>query len=194
MKTAFFTKVQKQAARNATHGYQRLFSLPESPQRQAFTAATSHCHTKQTRTQIHSLFTISSLFSNPIPLHPTMCSQLPPSPDSSHFHAWQESESQPETLRPEKKCPFTLLDWQRLRLFLSAHRSYHHSNLTEYEFTLSCVMLQRFSPLLAVRTTQRKRHEHAEIHYHTQMQKHTRLRHPDRVSRPFVPLLLLQGE
>lgn len=61
-------------------------------------------------------------------------------------------------------CPFTPLDWQRHRLLLSAHWSYHYSNLTKYECTLSCVMLQRFLFILAVRTKQRKRHEHAEIH------------------------------
>lgn len=45
----FSTKVEKQAACNASRGYQQLFASPESPS-QAFTAATSHCHTKHTRT------------------------------------------------------------------------------------------------------------------------------------------------
>ena len=79
--------------------------------------------------------------------------------------AWErERERERERVRERENCPLTPLDWQRLRLFLSAHWSYHYSNWTKYECTLSCVMPQRslFAP--AVRTTHRQRREHAQIH------------------------------
>lgn len=126
----------------------------------SFTAATSCCRKKNTHMlSVYYFLTFRSL-------HHTMSSLLSPLSASPHSHVWQ-SESRPGR---DKMRPFTPLDWQCLGLFLSAHWSYHYFNLTKYECALShlwcykkkkvCVCVS----ILAVRTTQRQRHEHAEIH------------------------------
>lgn len=127
----FSTKVEKQAACNASHGYQQLFTLLKSPS-QAFTAATSHCHTKHTQTNTLFPHFCQTLFSYSTPPSHHGLTIVPLTRFPS-FSCLTESESQPQRV---KTCPFIPLDSDSFYLL-----TYHYSNFTKCEFTLLCAKI-----------------------------------------------------
>lgn len=142
--------------------------------------------TLHTNTRLHffSVYYFPTFLSPHFPsasLHPTTSSLLSLLSDFPHPHVWQRVDCS----LAERKLSFHSISLTAPHtVYLLTYLIIIPFGPTMYESTLSCVILQRFLFILAVRTTQRRR----------QRSTHTHQMHPDRVSGPFLLLPLLQAE
>lgn len=139
MKAVFFSQRYRSELHAMPHTNNGDFSfhlkVPAWPHTQHSFYRT-HCRVSQKNAHTLFLFAIFPTFL-PLPsasLHPTMSSVWSTSfvrfPSYTGLTEWTKAWER-------ENCPFTPLDWQRLRLFLSPHWSYHYFSWTKYECTLS---------------------------------------------------------
>lgn len=196
----FFTKVEEQTARNATHRYQRLLSLPESscllPHGQAFIVATSLCTHTNAHIHFFSVYNFPTVFSPHSPsasLHPIMSSLLSLLSDFPHSHVWQRLNHR----LGERKLPFhsiRLTAPQTLSICSLILSLFHLDQIWMHSLMCDTAKISVYTGCQnhTERETWPFRDDLTCTNWETHT--HTHQMHPDRVSGPFVLLPLLQAE